>query len=65
MCHFRNVGDSPIILTDDDDDGYKNLDHSLNIFRDNGNKMIPGQDSCEGTRIVKHFVPSADRYDYV
>ncbi|VVC30025.1 Hypothetical protein CINCED_3A010267 [Cinara cedri] len=60
--HNMNVGDSPIILTDDDDDGYKNLDHSMNKFRGNGNKMNPGQDSGEGTRIVKHFVPSADRY---
>lgn len=66
MCHFRNACDSPITLTDDDDDGYKNLDHSMNIFRDNGNKMNPSQqDSGEVTRIVKHFVPSADRYDYV
>lgn len=65
MCYFRNTCDSPITLTDDDDDSYTNLDHSMNIFRDNANKINPGQDPGEGTRIVKHFVPSADRYDYV
>lgn len=56
MCHFSSIVNSPIILTDDDDD-YKNLDTT---FRENGNKSNP--DPGEGTRIVKHFVPSADRY---
>lgn len=66
MCHFRNIINSPIVLTDDDDDDdecCKNVDTSLNIFRENGNKLKP--DSGESTRIVKHFVPSADRYDYI
>jgi len=63
VCHFRRVVNSPIILTDDDDDDdnvYKNLDTSVNIFRENGNKLKP--DTGEGASIVKHFVPSADRY---
>jgi len=63
VCHFSGVVNSPIILTDDDDDddgGYKNLDTSVNIFRENGNKLKP--DSGEGASLVKHFVPSADRY---
>jgi len=63
VSHFRRVVNSPIILTDDDDDGdgvYKNLDTSVNIFRENGNKLKP--DTGEGASIVKHFVPSADRY---
>lgn len=63
MCHFRRVVNSPIILTDDDDDDdnvYTNLDTSVNIFRENGNKLKP--DTGEGASIVKHFVPSADRY---
>lgn len=59
---FRNVVDSPIILTDDDDD-YKNLDNPMNKFRENGNKMKP--DSGEGPRLVKHFVPSADKYGVI
>lgn len=65
MCHFRNVVNSPIILTDDDDgdDDYKNVDTSMNIFRENGNKLNPDTGEC--TRLVKHFVPSADRYDYI
>lgn len=64
VCRFRNVINSPIVLTDDDDDDdYKNLDTSMNTFRENGNKLKP--DSGECTRIVKHFVPSADRYDYI
>lgn len=62
MFHFRGVVDSPIILTDDDDD-YKNLDTSVNIFREPGNKMKP--DTSESTGIIKHFVPSADRYGLV
>lgn len=61
MCFFRNVIESPIILSDDDDGGYKNLDS--NLFRENGNKLK--HDPDESTRIVKHFVPSTDRYDYV
>lgn len=61
VCHFSNIVHSPIILTDDDDDDdYKNLDTT---FRENGNKSNSNPD--EGTRIVKHFVPSADRYDCV
>jgi len=62
VCHFRRVVNSPIILTDgDDDDGvYKNLDTSVNIFRENGNKLKP--DTGEGASIVKHFVPSVARY---
>lgn len=64
VCHFRNVVNSPIILTDDDDDDdYKNLDSSKNIFRENGNKLKTDPGEC--TRIVKHFVPSADRYGYI
>lgn len=64
MCVNRNVVNSPIILTDDDDDDdNKNLDTSMNIFKENGNNLK--SDSCEGTRIVKHFVPSADRYGYI
>ncbi|XP_025415311.1 pollen-specific leucine-rich repeat extensin-like protein 1 isoform X2 [Sipha flava] len=59
---IMNISNSPIVLTDDDDDDecYKNVDSSMNIFRENGNKLKP--DSGECTRIVKHFVPSADRY---
>ncbi|XP_060873479.1 serine/arginine repetitive matrix protein 1-like isoform X4 [Metopolophium dirhodum] len=60
---LMRVVNSPIILTDDDDDDdnvYKNLDTSVNIFRENGNKLKP--DTGEGASIVKHFVPSADRY---
>jgi len=63
VCHFRNLVNSPIILTDDDDDDdnvYKNLDTSVNLFRENGNKLKP--ESGEGASLVKHFVPSADRY---
>jgi len=65
VCHFRNVVNSPIILTDDDDDDddYKNLNNQMNIFRENGNNLKP--DTDEGTRLVKHFVPSADRYGYI
>lgn len=63
MCHFRSIVNSPIILTDDDDDDdnvYKNLDTNVNLFRENGNKLKP--DTGEGASLVKHFVPSADRY---
>lgn len=64
VCHFRNIVECPIILTNDDgDDGYKNLDTSMNIFRENGNKLKP--DSGESTGLVKHFVSSDDRYGYL
>jgi len=65
MCRFRTVVDSPIVLTDDDDDDdvYKNLDNSMNIFRENGNKLKP--DTSDDTRFVKHFVPSSDRYGLI
>ncbi|KAF0766245.1 serine/arginine repetitive matrix protein 1-like isoform X1, partial [Aphis craccivora] len=58
-----SIVNSPIILTDDDDDDdnvYKNLDTNVNLFRENGNKLKP--DTGEGASLVKHFVPSADRY---
>lgn len=51
-----------MLTDDDDDDDYKNLNTSMNIFRENGNNLK--SDPGEGTRIVKHFVPSADRYGY-
>lgn len=64
LCHFRNVNDSPIVLTDDDDDvivDYKKMDTSKNVFRENGKKLKP--DTGDSARLVKHFVPSAtDRY---
>lgn len=65
MCHFRNIVNSPIILTDDDDgdDDYNNVDTSMNIFRENGNKLSP--DTGEGLGLIKHFVPSIDRYGYI
>jgi len=65
VYHFRNVVNNPIILTDDDDnnDDYKNLDNAMNVFRENGNNLKP--DTDDGTRLVKHFVPSTDRYGYV
>jgi len=64
MCRFRTVVDSPIVLTDDDDDDvYKNLDNSMNIFREKGNTLKPH--TSDDTRLVKHFVPSADRYGFI
>ncbi|XP_050525669.1 serine/arginine repetitive matrix protein 1-like isoform X2 [Daktulosphaira vitifoliae] len=50
--------ENPPLMNNDDE--YKKLDSSMSVFRENGSILKP--DLEENTQIVKHFVPSIDRY---